>query len=83
VAIDGGLDSDIFVLESAMGKDLILDFEDGTDFFTLGSNLEFADLNIVDLAGGVTIEYAADRMAIAFVSNVSAADITEQDFTTL
>ncbi|MEO1341500.1 MAG: hypothetical protein AAFV28_10260, partial [Cyanobacteria bacterium J06635_13] len=79
----GGSGSDIFVLESVMGKDLIVDFQDGTDFLALGSSLSFDDLSITDSKSGALIKDTANNSTIAFVRHVEAMDITADDFTTL
>jgi|GEM_PF-4968582 len=79
----GGGNADIFVLESAMGKDMISDFKDGIDRFGL-SNLGFSDLSITNRADG-TATLIADMTngneLLAVVSNVDAADLTAADFT--
>ena len=80
----GGDGSDIFVLEAIKGKDIIYDFQDGTDFFTLGSGMSFEDLSIVDYKNGALIRDTSSRnSAHVFVKYTEAINITAEDFTTI
>jgi Domain of unknown function (DUF4347)/RTX calcium-binding nonapeptide repeat (4 copies) len=82
----GDQGNDVFALQPCQGTDTILDFTDGSDLFGLTNGLGFGDLNIVnnDDCHGVTIQDANNyHGAIAFVNNIDATQITEQDFVTL
>ncbi|MEL6494791.1 MAG: CAP domain-containing protein [Cyanobacteria bacterium J06623_7] len=75
---------DVFVLESVAGTDTILDFNDGIDYLSLDGALNFADLNITNHSGGgVAIFNTNNNQLLAIVNNVSAADLTTADFTTI
>ncbi len=77
----GNSGADVFVLESAAGMDMIKDFEDGIDSFGLAS-LSFGDLSISNNQAGTAVLIAdtSNNQVLATVNNVTAADITAQDF---
>jgi len=82
----GDQGNDVFALQPCQGTDTILDFTDGSDLFGLTNGLSFGDLNIVnnDDCSGVIIQDANNyHGAIAFVNNIDASQLTEQDFVTL
>ena len=80
--LTGNSGSDVFVLESAAGTDTIRDFVDGIDYLSLGAAVNFSDLDINDSSNGsVTIVNTIDNQMLAILNNVSAVNITEQDFT--
>ncbi|MEO1669797.1 MAG: calcium-binding protein, partial [Cyanobacteria bacterium J06631_2] len=82
----GNSGRDIFVLESAAGTDTIRDFRDGIDSFALSASLGFSDLSISNNSDGTASLIAdvnnSDRL-IAIVNNVSAVDLTLEDFTNI
>jgi len=82
--LNGGYNSDIFALESLTGTDTINDFKDGVDLFGLTGSVGFSDLSISDSSNGVEIALPSNNNQIlAIVNNVSAVDITVDDFTTI
>ena len=81
-SLSGNDGNDIFVLESMAGTDEIDDFADGKDRFGL-SSLEFGDLSITNNSGTVEIASNTNNQILAIVNNVSAADITVDDFVEL
>ena len=79
----GGTGADVFGIEvTTTGRDVILDFEDGIDYFSLGSDLSFEDFRIVgNAAGTVTaIRLESNNQLLTVVKDVSFADITVEDF---
>ncbi|MGL5075354.1 MAG: choice-of-anchor Q domain-containing protein, partial [Waterburya sp.] len=84
--LSGGNGHDVFALQPGQGADVILDFTDGSDLFGLTNGLCFGNLSIVnnDCDDGVIIQDRNNNnTAIAFVNNINATDITEDDFITL
>ncbi|MGL5941204.1 MAG: DUF4347 domain-containing protein [Waterburya sp.] len=84
--LSGDNGHDVFALQSGQGADVILDFTDGSDLFGLTNGLCFGNLSIVsnDCGDGVIIQDRSNNnTAIAFVNNINATDITEDDFITL
>jgi Ca2+-binding RTX toxin-like protein len=80
----GNAGSDIFTLESVLGRDVLNDFTNGIDLFDLSGSLGFSDLNIINNAAGTAtlIQNATNNnQLLAIVNNVSATDITMADFT--
>jgi Ca2+-binding RTX toxin-like protein len=81
----GGAGADIFALQSGQGTIIINDFANGTDFLGFTGSLDFSDLSIVDnSAGTATIIYdlSNSNIILASIVNVSAATLTQEDFTT-
>ncbi|MEM8722140.1 MAG: hypothetical protein AAGE84_23070 [Cyanobacteria bacterium P01_G01_bin.39] len=78
----GGAGADVFALEVFDDKDIIFDFEDGVDSFSLGADLGFEDLRITGNAAGTTsaIRLDSNNQVLAVLRNVSYTDITEADF---
>ncbi len=74
----GGVD--IFVFANDAGKDLVRDFEDGTDRIDLTAftGLSFADLDI-DRKGGSTLINVDEDTSI-YLKNVHISDVSEADF---
>ena len=82
----GNRGADIFALESGQGTIKVKDFDNGSDLLRLTSSLSFDDLRISNNATGtkVVIQNMADgNEVLAILDNVSAADITPIDFTTV
>jgi serralysin len=80
----GGAGADIFALASGPGTIVINDFVDGTDLLGLTGLLDFNNLNIVDDSTGTgTIIYdlSNSNAVLASLVNVSAATLTQEDFT--
>ncbi|MEO0927527.1 MAG: hypothetical protein AAFY63_16795 [Cyanobacteria bacterium J06643_13] len=79
----GNSGADVFVIESAAGMDTIQDFEDGVDSFGLTS-LSFSDLSVTISGAGVLIIDTTDSdQILARVDNITAAQITADDFTSM
>ena len=81
--IFGGNGSDVFVLQAVIGTDLIEDFNDGLDKFTLEAELNYEDLSFSNNSAGTAtiIQNASnDNQILAIISNVSADVITVDDF---
>jgi Ca2+-binding RTX toxin-like protein len=82
----GGGGSDRFLLRPLSGTNIITDFEDGTDSLVLPDDdfplqpngLSFEDLTVTQTEDGTTI--SLNNEAIAFLTDVSATNITEDDF---
>ena len=79
----GNSGADIFVLESVAGTDTIRDWSDGVDSFGLQGSLGFSDLSITNNDRGVSIFDTANNTLLAIVDNVSAAELTVDDFTNI
>ncbi|MEN9567330.1 MAG: hypothetical protein RLZZ69_2526 [Cyanobacteriota bacterium] len=80
----GGAGADIFALASGPGTIVINDFVDGTDLLGLTGLLDFNNLDIVDDSTGTgTIIYdlSNSNAVLASLVNVSAATLTQEDFT--
>ena len=78
----GNSGADIFVLSSAAGTDTIRDWNDGIDSFGLSNQLSFSDLSIINNANqtATLITDTTNNQLLAIVNNVSAIDITAEDF---
>ncbi len=70
------------MIEVTSGRDTILNFEDGIDYFSLGSSVSFADLRIVGNAAGTVsaIRLESNNQLLAVVKDIGYTDITEADF---
>ncbi len=82
----GNSGADIFALESGQGTIKVKDFDNGSDLLGLTSSLSFNDLYITNNSAGtkVVIQNMADGdQVLAILDNVSAADVTPIDFTTV
>lgn len=80
----GGSGADVFAIESLSGIDTISDFSDGVDYLSLANPLGFGDLSIVDNSAGTAamiLDGTNGNQLLAVVNNVSAADLTVEDFT--
>lgn len=77
-----GAETDLFGVEVTTGRDVILDFEDGIDRFSLGSDLGFDDLRIIGNAAGTVaaIRLESNDQLLTVVKNISYSDITIADF---
>jgi len=74
----GGTGSDRFVLEKGIGRDTILDFQDGEDRLVL-VGMKFKDLKFSRSGKNTTISFGKDQLAVLAgiqVSQITAADIT-------
>ncbi|MEM6613657.1 MAG: calcium-binding protein, partial [Cyanobacteria bacterium P01_C01_bin.72] len=74
---------DVFVLQSAAGTDMIQDFRDGIDLFGLSDSLGFGDLSITNNSTGTAAlirDTTNSNQLLAVVNNVTAADLTTEDF---
>ena len=80
--LSGGAGADVFGVEVTTGRDVVLDFEDGTDRFSLGSDLSFDDLRIIGNAAGTVaaIRLESNDQLLTVVKNVSYSDLSEADF---
>ncbi len=79
----GGDGADVFGIEvTATGRDVILDFEDGVDYLSLGSGMSFDDLKIVGNAAGTVsaIRLEDNNQLLTVIKDVSFTDITVEDF---
>ena len=77
---------DVFMIESASGTDTIADFDNGVDYLNLSADLSFSELNIINNTAGTAtliIDTTNNNDLLAVVDNVSAVDITADDFTTI
>ncbi|MDY6803613.1 MAG: transporter substrate-binding domain-containing protein [Cyanobacteriota bacterium] len=74
----GGEGSDRFVLAPGNGIDIILDFEDGSDFLQLSGDIAFDGLTLIAESGGTAIESNSERLA--FISGVESSLLTAEDF---
>ncbi len=83
-SLSGNGGADIFVLESTEGRDVINGFSDGVDSLNLAGSTSFSDLNIFSNAAGTAViirDISNDNQLLAIINDVSAAAITESDFT--
>jgi serralysin len=81
----GGAGADIFALKSGQSTIVINDFVNGIDFLGFTGSLDFNDLNIVDNSAGtaaIIYDLSNNNALLASIVNVSAAVITQEDFTT-
>ena len=75
----GGLDSDIFVLETGMGTDTVLDFADGIDLLGLSEGLTFGELTVTTNVNQTTI--ADGNGVLAILEGITTSGvITNTDF---
>ncbi len=61
--LHGGGGADLFVLESGMGWDTIIDFEQGTDLIGLAGDLSRDDLQIVSQGRNTLINFEGETLA--------------------
>lgn len=78
--LDGGKGADVFKLASGEGEDLILDYTDGIDKFSLGSGLEFGDLDILQADSNTKIKLSSTGNVLASLYEVDASAIEAMDF---
>ena len=81
--IDGGNDSDIFVLSYDYIADIVKDFEDGVDIIGLDDSITFESLVISNTDGHTSIADKYDGTIYMVLENITASDITADDFITL
>lgn len=81
-------DSNVYVVQSASGRELILDFDAGRDKIGLvDGDLTFADLAIATVGGATsqsaftTIAVADTGTVLASISGITAGDLDEDSFT--
>ena len=78
----GGMGEDSFVIQNRLGRDIIVDYMDGTDILVLGDGLSFGQLNIVEENNTTEIRLVEDDRLLAKLSLVSVEAIDESDFVT-
>jgi Ca2+-binding RTX toxin-like protein len=78
--INGSGGSDIFVLRAGDGRDVINDFQNGSDTFALVGSLKFNQLTLSSSGSATLIENGGETLAK--VNNVSPQDLTSSDFIT-
>ena len=76
--VTGGGGRDIFVLTTGAGRDLVTDFTDGVDQFSLANGLGFSDLTITQRNRGALLSAGNDVLAL--LEGVDANLITDSDF---
>ena len=74
----GNAGSDTFVIAAGQGRDIIRDFQDGTDFIGLSNELLFDELTIAQSGNRVIVSLADEQLAI--VRSVSANQLSIEDF---
>jgi 2',3'-cyclic-nucleotide 2'-phosphodiesterase/3'-nucleotidase/5'-nucleotidase len=74
----GGADRDVFVISRGDGRDVVVDFERGTDRIGLSGRLSFNDLSLVQRGRNTLIR--ADGEALMVVNGINASDLTRRDF---
>lgn len=75
----GGQGDDTFTLAPQSGRDVILDFQDGSDLIGLADGLAFADLDIVQLSNNRTA-ISTDGIQLGILQRVNADLINADDF---
>jgi Ca2+-binding RTX toxin-like protein len=75
---EGGTDR--FLLRSGDGRDLIQDYQDGTDKFFLVDGLQFSDLTIVQNINGTEISLTDTDEILASLNTVAANQLDALDF---
>lgn len=78
----GGSGSDTFVLRAKGGSNIIFDYQDGIDTFSL-DGLTFDDLNIRQGLGRTSIELESTQEVLAILFGVQSASIDPTDFSAL
>lgn len=76
----GGDDADIFKLAFGHDSDLILDYADGVDKFSLGTGLQFDHLEIFQNDINTEIKLASTGDVLASLSGINAQAIDATDF---
>jgi len=76
----GGNGSDSFLLSPNSGIDIILDFEDGKDLLSLGTNLTFSQLSVTQENSATFIRLSATGEILASLNGVSSTLINVADF---
>ncbi len=76
----GGEGHDIFKLASGYGSDLIFDYVDGVDKFSLGTGLQFDHLEILSNEGDTDITLSSTGEILASVVGIDAQAIEASDF---
>ena len=79
----GGNGSDIFVLSYDYIADIVKDFEDGVDIIGLDDSITFESLVISNTDGHTSIADKYDGTIYMVLENITASDITADDFITL
>lgn len=78
--LSGGDDEDIFVFNPEdNGNDIITDFDDGYDLIRFERGVHFSDLTI-EQVGKDTLIYWGNDTASILVENITATDLTSDDF---
>jgi Ca2+-binding RTX toxin-like protein len=77
--LTGGAGNDIFVL-STIGKNNIVDFQDGQDVLNLEGSLTFGSLSIFEQNGNTLIT-TSNNQPLAVLTGVQASLISAADFT--
>jgi glucose/arabinose dehydrogenase len=76
--LTGGAGRDRFVLQRRVGRDRILDFQDGRDQLGLSGNLQFNTLDILQQGNNTLIRVG--NQAIALLEGVNANQLQRRDF---
>jgi Ca2+-binding RTX toxin-like protein len=80
--LTGGTGQDYFVFGNGYGKDMITDFEDGTDIINLhyvSGVTSFADINKISQEGS-NVEIHLGHGQVLTLENMSAANLSDADF---
>ncbi len=76
----GGRGQDGFVFGNGDGKDIVFDFQIGTDFIGLTDGLTFDDLDISRLGRSTVLGVAETGEELALLRRVDASQLTEDQF---
>ena len=79
----GGNGSDIFVLSYDYTEDVVKDFADGVDKIGLDDDITFESLSISNADGHTSIADKYDGTIYMVLENITASDITADDFISL
>ncbi|TVQ17989.1 MAG: alkaline phosphatase [Leptolyngbya sp. DLM2.Bin15] len=74
----GGAGRDTFVISRGDGRDVVVDFERGTDRIGLSGRLSFADLSLIQRGRNTLIRAGQENLMV--VNGISPDDLRQRDF---
>jgi uncharacterized protein YkwD len=81
--LTGGEGNDIFMLQATQGRDILTDFQRGSDVIQISGGIRFSDLTLQSAGTNgedTIVKVTSTGEELAILKNVRAADLTSPDF---
>lgn len=81
--LTGGEGNDVFMLQATQGRDLLTDFQRGSDVIQISGGIRFSDLTLQSMGTNgedTIVKITSTGEELAILKNIRVADLTSADF---